>query len=189
MKLNYVKSTILLGLLFMAPITITIWALLSVVSFFDRTFSNIVPFEWSEIPGIGIITALLVLFAAGVIAKTVLGRYLKTLLDNTLQRVPVLRSVYKLLVQLSNAFLGEGGQKRSFRRVVLVPFPTKGIKALAFVTGELPNGDILVFLPTAPNPTSGYVLAFPAEDVKEENMTVDQAIKIIVSCGASTYGG
>jgi len=187
MKISDLKNTMLLGLLFVAPLAITIWVLTKAVNLVDDTFAYLTPLRFSNIPGAGLVTAVLLLFLVGLLAKTVLGKFLKNFVDEVVERVPIMRSVYRLFLQLGNAFLGEG-HKKGFRRVVWVPFPNPHTRALAFVTGELSTGETLVFLPTAPNPTSGYVLAFKPELITEESLSVDEAIKIIVSCGASTNG-
>ena len=188
---KHLKGTFIAGLFVVIPIGITLFILKFLFSFtdgilssyLDRLFSIITGQEL-HFPGLGIITGVVVIYLAGVLATNVLGTQLLKLGDNLLNRIPLVKSIYSSSKQLTKVFK-EG--KSSYRRAVFVEWPRPGVKAVGFVTAEVVrNGEhlVVVYIPTMPNPTSGFALFFREEDVFESGMTVEEAVKFVVSGGA-----
>ena len=184
------------------------WVPVGVTLFFIRFFAeylgglvNLLPLAWQpktlighDIPGLsallGISIVLMVLFITGFIASNVLGRYLLGLGDELLEHIPLVRSFYSTVKQISDTMFSNKG--KSFRKVVLIRYPQKDTWSLAFQTsdtlGELnakvPGHNMIsVYVPTTPNPTSGFLLMVPPGDVIELEMSVDEAFKMIISLG------
>ena len=144
-----------------------------------------------KIPGIEIIISIILITIVGGISLSFLGKRILKLIDDLFKRIPFLRTVYSAIVQMTAAFSKKGGNKKS---VVLVEYPRKGVWAVGFATKEN-NGEMSdkvnkkllnVFVPTTPNPTSGFLLMFPIEEVIYLNMSFEEASKFIVSAGTST---
>jgi len=144
-----------------------------------------------KIPGIEIIISIILITIVGGISLSFLGKRILKLIDDLFKRIPFLRTVYSAIVQMTETFSKKGGSKKS---VVLVEYPRKGVWAVGFATKEN-NGEMSdkvnkkllnVFVPTTPNPTSGFLLMFPVEEVIYLNMSFEEASKFIVSAGTST---
>jgi len=191
-----IKKYLLAGLLVWAPIGITIWVLHFLVTTLDST-SHLLPdilrptFRGENIPGIGIIASFLLLFVTGAIASNVFGKQIGKAWGNMLQRIPVVGGIYKSVKQLTDPVLSENGQ--AFNKAVLIEFPHPGTFSIAFLTNKV-EGEIAtkigedhvaVYIPTTPNPTGGYMLLVPRTRVKPLDMTVDQALKYIISMGVA----
>jgi uncharacterized membrane protein len=188
---NHLKGTFIAGLFVVIPIGITIFILKFLFNFtdgilssyLDKLFSIFFHYEL-HVPGLGIITGVVVIYLAGLLATNVLGTQLLKLGDNLLSRIPLVNSIYSSSKQLIKVFR-EG--KSSYRRAVFVEWPRPGVKAVGFVTAEVVrNGErlVVVYVPTMPNPTSGFALFFREEDVFDSGMTVEEALKFVVSGGA-----
>lgn len=142
-----------------------------------------------HIPGLGIIFTLLVLFFTGMLVANFIGKRLVVLWDGLMSRIPLVRSIYNGVQQILKTIMTPGG--KAFRRVVLVEYPRKGMWSVAFQTGDgspevnsRTHTDLMtIFIPTTPNPTSGFLMVVPQKDVLELDMTVDQALKFIISLG------
>lgn len=191
------KKYLITGVLVWLPIAVTIWAMTYIISAADRLIS-LLPESWQpqhfwgfNIPGLGIVAATVVLFVTGVFAANVLGRRILGAWDSLLGRIPVVKSIYSSVKKVSESLLSDSS--RSFKTPVLVPFPQPGIWTIAFVSGyipdklkgSLPQDDdyISVYVPTTPNPTGGYYIMVKKSDVRELNMSVDQALKYVISLG------
>ena len=196
---SIVRRYLITGLLAWVPLGVTIF----IIKFFAGYVAglvNVLPANWQpdrligfHIPGlsaiIGIIVILIVLFITGLLASNFFGRYLLGLGDDLLERIPLVRSIYSTVKQISDTMFSKKG--KAFRKVVLIRYPHKDSWSLAFLTsdnlGEIevkaPSRLISVFIPTTPNPTSGFLILVPPEDVIELEMTVDEAFKMIVSLG------
>ena len=144
-----------------------------------------------KIPGIEIIISIILITIVGGISLSFLGKRILKLIDDLFKKIPFLRTVYSAIVQMTETFSKKGGNKKS---VVLVEYPRKGVWAVGFATKEN-NGEMSdkvnkkllnVFVPTTPNPTSGFLLMFPVEEVIYLNMSFEEASKFIVSAGTST---
>jgi uncharacterized membrane protein len=149
-------------------------------------------FFGGAIPGYGVIVTLVVVFLTGVIANNFFGKKIITIYEYVLNKVPVISSIYKGIKQVSDTLLSNSGQ--AFSKAVLIEFPNAGTYTFAFVTG-VPNDQIAkylkgkfvnVYVPTTPNPTSGYTLIVPTKKIIEIDLSVDQVLKYVISMGVST---
>lgn len=188
------------GLLVWAPLGITVLIIKFVVDLLDETLV-LIPNGWQpdvlfgfHIPGFGILMALVIVTLTGVIAANFLGQRLLDLGERMLARIPFVRSVYSGVKQLfESVFSGKG---ESFRKVVLVEYPRKGLWTVAFLTSEtlgeaqLRTGEdvVNIFVPTTPNPTGGFFLMVPRRDIIELDMSVDDGLKMILSVGVVVPG-
>jgi len=188
------------GVLFFAPIGITIWAIASIVVWLDnlilpRVLKLLIPGleEPPALPVVGMLFTFFVIILLGVIARHFLGGEFTRAWERLLGRVPVARNIYSGVKQLFEAIFSSD-QRSQFNRVVLVEYPRKGIYALAFTTGaargvvqEVTEKQMLnCFLPTTPNPTSGFYLLVPEDEVIDTDMTVEEAFKLVMSAGLVT---
>jgi len=188
---NHLKGTFIAGLFVVIPIGVTIFILKFLFNFTDGILSSYLDNLFGlifnhelHIPGLGIITGAVVIYLAGLLGTNVLGTQFLKLGDNLLTRIPLVNSIYSSSKQLTKVFR-EG--KSSYRRAVFVEWPRPGVKAVGFVTAEVErNGErlVVVYVPTMPNPTSGFALFFREEDVVDSGMTVEEALKFVVSGGA-----
>jgi uncharacterized membrane protein len=189
------------GLLVLVPLAITIWLLEWAISSLDKTLL-LLPKAWHpdtvlpvHIPGFGVILTLAVLLLVGAIVSNFLGKRLIGWWDALLGRIPVVRSIYTSVKQVSDTLFSENGN--AFRQAVMVEWPRAGTWTIAFVTG-VPSGDVLgtlrrasgsnddfvsVYIPTTPNPTGGYMMMFKRSQITELSMSVDEALKYVVSMG------
>lgn len=189
------RKWIVTGLLIWIPVGVTIFVLRFLINLMDRTLL-LIPHDFRpdvllgyRIPGLGIILAILVLLITGMLFANLLGHKIVKFWEGLLNRIPIVRSVYKGSKQVAETLLSS--DSKSFRKVVLIRWPHRDSRALAFITGsdlgevqEKTAEDVVsVFLPTTPNPTSGFILMVPRHDVIELEMTVDEAFKMIVSLG------
>ncbi len=191
-----IKRYLLAGLLVLVPIGITLWVLHFLITSLDQTIL-LLPSQWRPtwhgelIPGFGIILAFCLLLVTGVVASNVFGKQFVKAWDNLVTRIPVVGGIYKSVKQLSDPVLSENGH--AFSKAVLIEFPHPGYRSLAFLTnkveGELAAllGDdhVAVYIPTTPNPTGGYMLLVPKSRIQPLNMSVDQALKYIISMGVA----
>jgi uncharacterized membrane protein len=188
---NHLKGTFIAGLFVVIPIGVTIFILKFLFNFTDGILSSYLDNLFGlifnhelHIPGLGIITGAVVIYLAGLLGTNVMGTQFLKLGDNLLTRIPLVNSIYSSSKQLTKVFR-EG--KSSYRRAVFVEWPRPGVKAVGFVTAEVErNGErlVVVYVPTMPNPTSGFALFFREGDVFDSGMTVEEALKFVVSGGA-----
>lgn len=191
------KKYLITGLLIWIPLAITIWVLEIVVNTMDQTLLLLPP-EWQpavRIPGMGVVLTFVVVLLTGVFASNLLGQKLLTFWEGLLKRIPVVNSIYGGVKQVSDTLFSPGGQ--AFRKALLVQYPRQGSWTIAFMTGQ-PGGDVAnhlqgeyvsVYVPTTPNPTSGFFLMMPKSDVVELDMTVDAALKYVISMGVVAPSG
>ncbi|MEE8171732.1 MAG: DUF502 domain-containing protein [Alphaproteobacteria bacterium] len=190
------RTYFLTGFVVSAPIGITIWLIWLFVAFVDRTVVPLIPDAYNpsdvlgvSVPGIGVIVVLLVVTAIGFMVTNFFGRFMVRLGENMVARVPVVRTIYGVLKQIFDAVLAQS--EGAFREVVLIEYPRKGIWVIGFVTsntqGEVkrvtPEEMVNIFLPTTPNPTSGFLLFVPRKDCITLNMTVEDGVKLVISGG------
>lgn len=189
------KKYFITGLLVLVPLIITVWVLSTLINTLDQSLL-LLPETWRpkaslglEIPGLGALLTLLIIFITGVIATNIFGQQLISLWEALLSRVPVVKSIYSSVKQVSDTLFSDSGN--AFRKAVLVQYPREGAWTIAFITGA-PGDDVSkhlkgefvsVYVPTTPNPTSGFFLMLPKKDIIELEMTVDQALKYIISMG------
>ncbi|MCE2678861.1 MAG: DUF502 domain-containing protein [Burkholderiales bacterium] len=183
------------GLLVWVPIAITLWVISSVVAVLDRSLA-VLPAELQpevllgfSLPGIGALFTLAIIWLTGLVTANMVGQSLMRWWEGLLRRIPFFNSIYSSVKQVSDTLLSSSG--KAFRKAVLVPFPGGNTKAIGFLTGEvspglangLDEGYVSVFIPTAPNPTAGFVLLVLEKDLIELNLSVDEALKYAVSMG------
>lgn len=189
------KKYFITGLLVLVPVVITFWVLSTLIQTMDQSLL-LLPEAWQpkklfgfSMVGIGALLTIVVVFVTGVIATNIFGQQLILLWEAMLSRVPVVKSIYSSVKQVSDTIFSDSGN--AFRQALLVEYPRKGAWTIAFLTGE-PGGEVSdhlqgeyvsVYVPTTPNPTSGFFLMLPKEEVVELDMTVDQALKYIISMG------
>lgn len=183
------------GLLILVPLAITAWVLNLVISTMDQSLL-FVPVRWQprtligfDIPGLGTMLTVLIVFLTGLLTNNLVGNYVVRLWERLLQRIPIVNSLYSSVKQVSDTLFSSSGN--AFRKAVLVPYPHRDSWTIAFLTGT-PGGDVKnhlvgdyvsVYVPTTPNPTSGFFLMMAKENVVELDMSVDAALKYIVSMG------
>lgn len=187
------------GILVTAPIALTLYITWVVITAIDEKVKAIIPAQYYlekylpyEVPGFGIVIAFIIFSLIGTFAAGVLGRLLVKTGESVVNRMPVVRGLYAAMKQIFHAVFER--DKNSFREVVLLEYPRKGTWSLGFVTGVTKgqvqadtSGDMLnVFVPTTPNPTSGFLLFVPRSDLRTMDMTVEQGIKMVVSAGIIT---
>jgi len=189
------KRYFITGLLVLVPLAITVWVLKTLIGLMDQSLL-LLPISWRplaqtgyDIPGIGALLTLLIVFVTGMIATNFFGKRIILFWESLLARVPVVKSIYYSVKQVSDTLFSDSGQ--AFRKALLVEYPRKGSWTIAFMTGY-PGGDVAnhlkgeyvsVYVPTTPNPTSGFFLMMPKADVIELDMSVDEALKYIISMG------
>jgi len=183
------------GLLILVPLAITLWVLNLIISTMDQSLL-LLPAQWRPqalfgfyIPGLGTILTLLIVFLTGLATRNFVGTQVVYLWESLLIRIPVVKSIYSSVKQVSDTLFSSSGN--AFRKAILVQYPREGSWTIAFLTG-VPGGDvknhlkgdyISVYVPTTPNPTSGFFLMMPRADTIELDMSVDAALKYIVSMG------
>jgi uncharacterized membrane protein len=189
------------GILFFAPIGVTVWAIASIIVWLDnlllpRVIKLVLPGvdDPPSIPLLGMLFTFVVIIFLGVIARHLLGGEFQRAWERLLARVPVARSIYGGVKQLAEAIFASSTQSSRFNRVVLIEYPRRGVYALAFTTG--PARGILqdvteleminCFVPTTPNPTSGFYLLIPDGDLIDVNLSVEDAFKLVMSAGLVT---
>lgn len=190
-----IRKYFITGLLIWVPLAITLWVLNFIVSTMDKTLLLLPP-TWrplsllhADIPGFGVILTLLIVFITGLLARNFIGQRLVKFWEGLLGRIPIVRSVYSSVKQVSDTVLSDSGQ--AFRKALLIQYPRPGIWTIAFQTGTpadevrklVPLDMVAVYVPTTPNPTSGFFLMLPRTDVLELDMSVDEALKYVVSMG------
>jgi uncharacterized membrane protein len=190
-----VRKYLIAGLLVWMPLGITFLVIKAIVGFLDKTVlllpetyqpDNLIGFH---IPGLGVLLAVILVLTTGMIVANLLGRRLVNAWESLLSRIPLVRTLYAGVKQIMEAVLA--ADAKSFRRVLLVEYPRKGVWSLAFMTSEQlgevqekTESDVIsVFIPTTPNPTSGFVLMVPEKDVILLDMSVEEGLKMIISMG------
>lgn len=186
------KKFFLTGLLFWVPIGITAWVITFIVTSMDQVLPPGLRPEalfGVRIPGFGLVVVALLVFLTGLLAANLIGRRLVLLWEGVLSRIPLVRSIYSSVKQVSDTILAPNGQ--AFREAALVQYPRAGSYTVAFITGapahelapHLPGDCVSVYVPTTPNPTSGFFLIMPRSEVIPLSIPVDVALKYVVSMG------
>ena len=190
------RRYLIAGLLIWVPLGVTLLVLIWLVDVMDRTLL-LLPHQYQpetllgmRIPGLGIVLTVVVLLVTGVVAANLFGRQLVAGWESLLSRIPLVRSIYMGVKQLMEMLFSPSGQ--SFRKVLLIEYPRAGLWTLAFQTGitvgeaqyKTRSEVINVYVPTTPNPTSGFFIMVPQRDVVELDMSVDDGLKMLISMGA-----
>ena len=189
------KKYLITGLLIWIPLVITIWVLKVIVDVLDQSLL-LLPNAWQtenwlgiHIPGLGAILTIVIVLLTGLFATNFFGAQLVEIWHEILHRIPVVNSIYSSVKQISDTLFSSSGQ--AFRKALLVQWPSQNMWTIAFLTGTpggsvaryLPPDCLAVYVPTTPNPTGGYFVIVARKDVIELDMTVDQALKYIISMG------
>lgn len=197
-KVSTLRKWLVAGILVWAPLVITFWVINAVIGFMDKTILLLPPSYRPEaifgfnIPGLGAVLAIVVVLLTGALVANFLGRKLISMGESVLNRIPLVRSVYSAVKQVIETFVSQ--DSRSFRQVVLVEYPRKDCWSLAFLAGD-PVGEvqdktaqkvITVFVPTAPNPTSGFVIMVPEYEIIPLEMSVEEGFRMVISLGVVT---
>ncbi|WP_019217046.1 DUF502 domain-containing protein [Legionella tunisiensis] len=195
MKSKYLRSYLLTGLVVWLPILVTFVVLRFIIDILDNTMA-LLPKAYQpeqllgvQIPGLGVVLSLALLLVTGIIATNILGQRLVIFGEALLARIPLVRSIYNAAKQVIQAVFATNSQ--AFRKVLLIEYPRKGLWSLAFLTGKASQelcthtGEemLSLFVPTTPNPTSGFLMMIPKRDAIELSMSVDEALKFIISLG------
>ena len=195
-----VRRWLLAGLLVLVPLAITVWVLDWIVGTLDQTL-QILPRSWQpdrligfHVPGFGVLLAVAIVLLIGAVASNFLGRRLVGWWDALLGRIPIVRSIYSSVKQVSDTLFSENGN--AFRKALLVQWPREGVWTIGFQTGT-PGGDVVnhldgeylsVYVPTTPNPTGGYFVMLKKSDCIELDMSVDEALTYVISMGVVAPG-
>ncbi len=186
----------LTGLIVLLPVVVTVSVLWRLFFALDDILGRFVETCLGRsVPGVGLVALVALILGIGAVASNFFGKRVIRVGERLVARVPLMGWIYRTTKQLFSTFLEERGQ--SFRKVVLVSYPKKGTYSVAFVTsespssveGELGKGFVTVFLPTTPNPTSGFLLVVPAEEVIPMDMSVDEGLRLVISAGALSRNG
>ena len=195
MRSKSLKSYLLAGLVVWLPILITMGVLHFIIDLLDNTLALIPKAYQPErligvhIPGLGVILSLILLIITGIFATNFLGQRLMSWGESLLSRIPLVRSIYNSVKQVINTVLSTNSD--AFRKVLLIEYPRKGLWSIGFQTGAV-NSEIntstheemiSLFIPTTPNPTSGFLIMIPKNEATELNMSIDEALKYIISLG------
>ncbi|MEW8280277.1 MAG: DUF502 domain-containing protein [Candidatus Thiodiazotropha sp.] len=194
--MSFLRRYLVAGLLVWLPLGATFLVINLLVGWMDNSLlllpeayrpDNLFGFH---IPGLGVLLSLLILLLTGLVAANLFGRKVVSMWERLLARIPLVRSVYSAVKQMVETMFADKG--RSFRKVILVEFPRRGLWTLAFLTSEESSAvqqatgrDVVnVYVPTTPNPTGGYFVLVPKEDIRELDMSVDDGLKMLLSMGA-----
>jgi uncharacterized membrane protein len=195
--LTRLRNYLISGLLFWIPLILTI----IVIKFFLEFINSLVPQEYlpeaifnldTSIPGSGIILLFLIILITGILVTTIFGRRLVALWEKLLNRIPGFRNIYNILKKVSDTVLNTSSQ--SFKKAFLIQYPSKGIWVIAFQSGDyrgeaesiIGEETINLFVPTTPNPTSGFFVLIPKKDAFELDISVEDAFKLVISAGVVT---
>ncbi len=192
------RKYIIAGLLVWLPLAATVVIIKLVIDLLDKTILLLPP-EWQpatvlgfSIPGFGVILAISTLLITGMLAANLFGRKLVSFWEAVLNRIPLVRSIYNSVKQISTTLFDSKG--KSFRKVVMLEYPRKGLWSIGFLSNDNVSTDIdglkpdlvAVFVPTTPNPTSGFIIMVPRGDITELDMTIEEGFKFIISMGVIT---
>ena len=200
-----IRAYFLAGVLVTAPVAITLAVAFWVINFVDSHIVPLIPLQWNPdtylreqygiefgIPGLGVIVLFIVITLIGWVTASYLGHFLVRTGETIVARMPVIRSIYGAVKQIIDTIFRD--QSKAFRQAVLVEYPRRGLWTIAFITGttegeiqhRMEEDLVTVYVPTTPNPTSGFVLFLPREDVVELDMSVEEAFKVVISGGIVT---
>ncbi len=194
---THFKRYFLAGLILWAPLSITIWVIAWVFDVLDSVLPMAIRSEalfGMHVPGFGVLVVVLLILVTGFVAANLIGQKLVEIWEGMMRRIPLVRSIYSSVKQVSDTILSPNGQ--AFRQAVLVQYPRQGSWTIGFLTGtpasdvaqHLPTECVSVYVPTTPNPTSGFFLMMPKSEVIELSIGVDAALKYVVSMGTVPPG-
>ena len=194
------KTYFFTGVLVTAPVAITLYLAVELFKWVDSSVTRFIPAKYNPetylpygLPGLGVLVLLISLVLIGMLTTNIMGRWIMGFGQRIIERMPIISGIYSALKKLFETLLGRGGSS-AFRKAVLVEYPRKGAWTIAFLTTPvyeefkdmLPDDAVTVYVPTTPNPTSGFMLYVPKKELKELDMRVDDAFKLVVSTGIVT---
>ncbi len=194
------KTYFFTGVLVTAPVALTFYLVIELFKWIDASVIRFIPEKYNPetylsygLPGLGILLLVVAFVLIGMLATNILGRWLMSFGQRLIEKTPVISGVYSALKKLFETLLGQGTTS-AFRKAVLVEYPRKGVWTIAFITTPvyegfehlLPQDMVTIYVPTTPNPTSGFMLYVPKKEIKELDMRVDDAFKLLVSTGIVT---
>ncbi|MFC1478352.1 DUF502 domain-containing protein [Candidatus Margulisiibacteriota bacterium] len=195
--LRKLRNLFLTGLAIIFPIVATVWVLITLFNMVDGILGSIIyPMIGIKVPGLGFISTFLFVIWIGSLTRNIIGNAILSKLEQLIERMPLVKNIYNPARQLVKTFSSTG--KASFRKVVMVEYPRKDMWALGFLTNEegykglrtdgreMGQNWVCIFLPTSPNPTSGYFVMVPRKDIKILDITVEQGVRMIISGGVIT---
>jgi len=197
--LDHLRSWFLTGIVVAAPIGITVWLVWSFVSFVDNRVKPLIPRQWNPetylqfaLPGLGIVVGVVALMALGALTQNFLGRTILRMGERLVEGVPLVRFIYRALKQVFETFTAQDAT--AFKEAALIEYPGPGLWAVCFVTNRVPGGEIgrgfpghvAVFVPTSPNPATGFLVYVDPARLQPLKMPVDQAAKLVLSIGILT---
>jgi len=185
--LKHLRKIFIAGLIVLLPIILTLWILGRVFLFLDsilgRPITNLLGFE---IPGLGLILVIILIFIVGIVTSNVVGKKIAEIVERIFEQIPILKTIYFPIRDILKNFSNK--QSNNFKKVVLVEYPKEGIFSMGFITNERievgGKDKTVVFIPTTPNPTSGFLIYLKKGDYKELDIPVDVALKSIISLGS-----
>ncbi len=197
-RFSGLRASFLTGIVVIAPVGLTIWFVWTLMGWVDSFVLPLVPSQFRpeqyigiNLRGVGVIIFLIFTVLVGWIAKGLIGKSLIGFAESLVERMPVVRTIYSGVKQIAETVFAQS--ERSFETACLIEYPRKGIWAIGFIStqakGEVAGkagtgGDLMsIFVPTTPNPTSGFLLFFPAEDIIELDMSIEEAAKLVISAG------
>lgn len=194
-----IRAYFITGIVVTAPITITLYLTWVFITFVDRNVEDLIPEIYNpnqylpfSVPGLGLLVAAVFFIAVGWLARNFLGKLIIRIYEYVLHRMPVVSTLYGAFKQIFETI--SASQSQAFREVVLLEYPRRGVYSVGFVTGTT-KGEVArateqdtvnVFVPTTPNPTSGYLLFVPKEELHYLNLTIEEGVKLVVSAGIIT---
>ena len=199
-KKHTLKTYFFTGVLVTAPVAITLYLAIELFKWVDSSITHLIPAQYNPgtylpygLPGLGVLLLVVVLVLIGMLAVNIFGRWLVGIGQKIIEKIPIISGIYSALKKLFETLLGQGGTS-AFRKAVLVEYPRKGVWTIAFLTAPvyegfkrlLPSDMVTIYVPTTPNPTSGFMLYVPKKEIKVLDMRVDDAFKMIVSTGIVT---
>lgn len=198
--INKIKNYFFTGVIVAAPVAITIYMSYHLIVWINEVTNRWIPQQWTignfvpyAMPGMGVLLLFIALFIIGMLTTGYVGKFFVRLWERAILKMPVISSIYSLLKQIFETFLSQ--KNRSFSETVLVEYPRKGLWTIAFVSKEgagvevedkIGNKILSIYVPTTPNPTSGFLIFVPENDVIKLNMSVEDGIKYVISCGIVT---
>mgnify|MGYP003303672277 FL=1 len=183
---KHLRGKIVAGLVTVAPILATVWILTVLFNFFDGfaapLLDSLLPIH---IPGLGVIIALIFMYLLGILVTNFLGKKVVSIGEAILRKIPLANTIYGTAKQITQSV--SGASNKAFKKAVLINYPRPGLWTIAFVTGDSIDGNGVsyyhLFVPTTPNPTSGVMVIIPKSDVVDSNLSVEEALKTIISGG------
>lgn len=199
-KKRSLKTYFLTGILVTTPLAITVYLALELIHFIDNSVSGLIPAKYNPetylpygIPGLGIVILVVLLVFIGMLSSGFLGNFLLQIMNKTISKMPIVSGIYTALKKIMETVIGNG-KTSAFRQAVLVQYPRYGLWTIAFITGEvyskiqnkIEEKLISIYVPTTPNPTSGFLIFLPKSDIIPLDISVEEAWKIIISTGIVT---